>query len=338
MGRESKSPAFERMKKQLVFYLIMGVLCFSIGVWPFPIRVQAEERGDFPPDLTMVPPQRLLELHESTPQQIKRKAIEEALLAGRENSLPVLRQTLITGNETQKLFSLGLLMEMRDRESGGILLHLLTDKSLKVQRRTAYAFGHLKNEEAYNALVNVLRTTQDVGVIKSGLAGLGMLGSKKAVPFLRGWLDHLDASVRVNAAISLAALESEEGLTEVIQASMGEDNQTRREGTFGLGFFQDPRARSRLQKIIDDPETPWKNEAQIALWKIDLSAQSPPDRLPLLQKLLGHPNRAVSKWAIDETAELGTPEAIGALQSMAADPSGSGRHARRKLLALGRLK
>ena len=102
----------------------------------------------------------------------------------------------------------------------------------------------------------------------------------------------------------------------------------------GWDFFKESEARSRLQDIIADPKAPWKTEALIALSRMDLSGKTPQGRVDLLQKQVMHPNKALCKWAIDEISELGTPEAMRILQSVANDTSIEGRYAKRKLSIL----
>ncbi|OGP93562.1 MAG: hypothetical protein A2157_15070 [Deltaproteobacteria bacterium RBG_16_47_11] len=243
--------------------IIIWVIWFLIGMWTPFVNCYAQEKTDFHSDLMKSSPSELLRLYQGTTQPAKRDAIVDTLLTKRENSIAALRNNLVVGTEEQKLVSMGLLIEMRAKESGDILINLLTDESPKVQRQAAYALGHFKYGRSYENLVQMLKPTQDQGVIKSVLAGLGMLGRRDGIPHIRPWLSHSDASVRVNAAISLAALGNEEGLSEVIKASKSQDNQTRREGTFGLGFFKESEARSRLQEIIADSKAPWKTEALI---------------------------------------------------------------------------
>jgi HEAT repeat protein len=325
----------EKERNQKVVSLIIWIISLSIVMWTHFDSANAQGKIVSQSELMMASPNRLLEIYDATTQPTELNAIVEAILAKRESSLPALRQILMTGTEKQKLLSLSLLIEMRDKRSGDILIKSLKDKDLKVQRRTAYALGYFKHEGAYGPLVAMLETIQDLGVIKSILAGLGMLGRAEAIPIIRPWLNHSDSSIRVNAAISLATMGSDEGLFEVIRASMSEDNQTRREGTFGLGFFKDNRAVSRLREIIADPKAPWQTEAHIALLRIDLSKKVSQERLDLLQENLGYPNIAVRKWVIDEISELGTPEAIKVLRSVADKQTQEGKQAKRKLLALG---
>ena len=317
------------------FSLIAWFLCLLIAIWTPFISISAQEKEGFPSELAMSPPDKLLEIYEGETDPTKLEAITEILLVKRESSIPVLRQALIEGTEKQKLISLSLLIEMQNKESGEFLINSLRDKSLKVQRRAAHAVGSLRYGRGYEHLVAMLETTRDFGLIKSVLAGLGMLGKKDALPLIRPWLNHSDSSVRVNAAISLAALGSEEAISEVIQATMSKDNQTRREATFGLGFFQDHRAHARLQEIIADPNATWKTDAEIALSRADLFAKSPLERLDFLLKLTDSPNKAVCRWAVDQISELGIPEAVNVLRSIASEKTVKGHHAKRRLLALG---
>jgi HEAT repeat protein len=318
--------------------LIWGV-CFLIGmVSPF-VDANAQEKEDIQKrdlrlELMKVPPIKLLELYETTPQPAQRDIIAETIIIKKEDTIPHLRNTLRIGTEKQKLLSLALLMEMRDKASSEMLIPLLEEKSLKVQRRTAFALGYFKYGGAYPKLVAMLRPSQDLGVAKSVLAGLGMLGDKKAIQVIQRWLNHSNLSVGVNAAISLAALGNENGIDKVIEASKSGDNQTRREGTYGLGFFRDQKARLRLQEILADPEAPWKTEAEIALSKINLSKVPLKNRLNLLKGLVEHPNKGVAKWAIDEISEIKTPQAKEILESASRDKTIKGDYARRKLLIL----
>ena len=315
--------------------LSIWIVWLSIVMWLFLNNANAQEKRISISESMAGSPNRLLEIYETTAQQAELNRTVDALLATRRSSLPVLRQTIITGTEKQKLLSLGLLREMRDNESEAVLIKAMYDGSPRVQRRAAHTIGYLKYQNGYEYLVEMLRNTQDLDLIKSVLAGLGMLGNDKALPVIRPWLNHYDSSVRVNTAISLAALGSEEGLSEVILASVSEDNQIRREGTFGLGYFQNIRARSRLEEIVVDPKAPWKTEAHVALLRMDLATKDSQDRLKLLQKQLEHPNKAVRKWIIDEISESDTPESVKALRSISDKQTPEGKYAKRKLLTLG---
>lgn len=316
--------------------LIWGV-CFLIGIISPFVDANAQRKEDIQKrdlrlELEKLPPNELLELYETTPHPAKRDAIAETIITRRVETIPVLRDRLRIGNEKQKLYSLGLVMEMQVKEIRKEVTDLLEDSSLKVQRRSALVIGHLKYGEAYPKLVAMLRPSQDPGVAKSVLAGLGMLGDNKAIQVIQRWLNHSNLSVGVNAAISLAALGNESGIDKVIEASKSEDNQTRREGTYGLGFFRNQKARLRLQEILADPEAPWKTEAEIALRKINLSKVPLENRLNILKEYAGDPNRGVAKWAIDEISEIKTPKAREILESASRDKTIKGDYAKRKLL------
>jgi HEAT repeat protein len=321
-----------KIKKGMFTLITWIIWCLLIILAPF---VSAQDESDPESGFLMASPGKLLELYESATRLDLQNAIGDALIAKREESLPVLRQILMTGTEKQKLLSLSLLIEMRDEQSGDILVETLKDDSLKVQRRTAYALGYLRHEKALEPLIVKLKNTEDIGLIKSILAGLGMLRNKEAIPFIRQYLNHADSSVRVNAAIALAWLGSEEAISEVIQASRNLDNQTSREGTFGLGFFQDQRAHERLQEILATSKTLWQTDAEISLLRRELFKSDLQERLGLLRKVLNHPNKRIRSWAIDEIVELGTPESIEELRSLSEKNTSEGKQARRILYARG---
>src|SRR4030065_863917 len=106
--------------------IIIWVIWFLIGMWTPFVNCYAQEKTDFHSDLMKSSPSELLRLYQGTTQPAKRDAIVDTLLTKRENSIAALRNNLVVGTEEQKLVSMGLLIEMRAKESGDILINLLT--------------------------------------------------------------------------------------------------------------------------------------------------------------------------------------------------------------------
>jgi len=241
------------------------------------------------------------------------------------------------GTEDQKLLALRLLSEMRYEKAAELAIAALADPSIKVQRRACTALMGLKSTPAYPHLIRVLRDSKDTGVIKSAVAALGQIEARKAIPIIRPFLAHENDSVRVNAAVALASLGTEEALDTVIALIHSGDIQAQREAIYGLGYFRNTKATEAAQAIIDSPTGRWKSEAHIALAQQKLSAVSPDIdiRRSFLQNLLSHQNSGVRLWAVDELLTTNDPAAVAAIRAIARQQTREGQHAARKLDARG---
>lgn len=289
-------------------------------------------------DLNLKTVEELIYQLEATRNPERRLAIVGRLTSDRSETSSSIERLALEGNENERLISLTLLAEMKNPATLRIAIICLSDSSIKVQRRAAYVLMQVRKQEAYQPLLNILSSTKDVGVLKSAIAALGAIKDPNASAHIRPYLVHDNASVRANTAIALAALGSEEGFDTLLKCLNSQDLQAQREGTLGLGYFNQPKARELLDGIISRPDANWKTEAQIALARLELVQLMGSDQIKLLQRLIEHSNAGVRTWAIDQLCQLDSEEAFKLLALVSTRRTTEGFYASTKMLLLHRQK
>lgn len=327
-GRTFSRSEGSQMKRKLRLSLFLGILLVPSGIPP-----QSLAQDIHSDDLQRMAPTQLLSVFETTKSPPLRELLVTELIKKRNEAVPILREVALKGTEQQQLLGLKLLGEMKDEKAAEIAISCLEDHNVKVQRRACTVLMNLKSSAGYKPLVRRLKQSTDTGVIKSAIAALGAIGNREAMSLLRPLLKHQNDSVRVNIAIALAQLGSQEGLEVVLTGLKSLDLQAQREATFGLGYFSGSKAREAASIIINDPTAMWKGEGHIALSRIQLQQEQ--RKLSFLKQLLTHSYMDVRQWALAEISELNTPEAIEFLTATAARKDRLGRMAQLKVQARG---
>lgn len=278
-------------------------------------------------------PRALIQAWKTAPSG-ERGALAAAMVARRAQVLPVLRDTVRSGDQTEKLLACGMIAELRDRDGVEPLLAATADPDVKVRRRAATALRILADRRAAARLRELTRTETDLGVLKTTLAALGRLGDKRDIRVIEPFLSHAAYGVVVVAAGSLAMLGDERGLDTVIQATNAADPGVQKSATYALGLFSAAAAGERLQAILRDPQGAWKGYALIALGERRLAAQAPSARAATLESLARGRSRTLAEWAVDRLTDIGDAQAVAALRTLRDKHTPVAAKAERRLLAL----
>lgn len=286
------------------------------------------------PNYRAVAPRALVSIWTQAPNH-ERPAIAEALAARPAEARVVLRDAARTGTTPEKVFALGMLAELRDRDGVDVVVAASRDADVRVRRRAATALRILNDRRAAQRLRALTRSESDLGVLKSALAALGRLGLQRDVKTIAPFLEHEDVGVRVVAAGALAMLGDERGLDVVLHATDVANPGVQKSATYALGFFTDPVATARLDAILADPDGAWKAYALLARAERALAGQPASRQVELLDEFSQMRSRTVAEWAVDRLTDLEGPEAEAVLRRVSNRPTPVGAIASRRLLARG---
>ena len=201
-----------------------------------------------------------------------------------------------------------------DRSQWDIVLPLLTEalnhKKGFIRSDVVDVLGDIKApiQDAMPLLVKALND-EDASVRRGTLEALGKIGDPIAVPVLREALQ--DRSVVQEAAIALTQIDVPEALQTLISALSDTDSAVRYYVSDALAEMNPPpkEVAAALIGVLNDTNLGVRRLAANALGKI-----GDPAAVPMLIENLTHPNPWVGKAAIDALKEIGTPEALKAVQ------------------------
>ena len=270
-----------------------------------------------PEQLKAMPPKALIQAWESA-TRTDRSLIQEALLENRSSSLLALHEAVLTGTFEQKRLALDLLAEMRDKRSiETLLLAATSDSDDLVRTRTIIVLRDIGDRSVAPRLRNLLRASQSGFVLSACLAALGKLGSSQDIPLIKPWLTSPEEGVRVQTAAALALLGSSEGQDILLASTRSNDPLMQQWATEALGYLNTAEARARLEEILNDPIGQWKSYARIALAQQELNTKDMQAKIESLNLLTQDTNNRVARWAVEQLADLGTPEATQLLRDIA---------------------
>lgn len=317
------SGSFVEKGRVIFLWFLLGLLTAPIGSY-----AQLGNQAQF----KTMNPKELIHAWENTGRN-ERRLIEDALIVNRSYSLPALRDAALYGNSQRKLFACAMLAEMQDKDSVDILLAVTHDLDEKVRTRAITALRVIGNPEVAPRMRQLVQTTQEGSVLKAALATLGRLGSTQDVPLIRQLLPHSDEHVRVIAAGALAMLGSKEGQDILLMSTRRSNPLTQKSAIFALGYLDSEEAQKRLTDIINDPIGQWKSYAVIALAQQELKSKTPHEKVEHLGQLMQHHDPLVLQWAMQQLADLDTPEAIRMLQELVEKENRLGQQVLRLLKA-----
>lgn len=260
-------------------------------------------------------PQSLIQAWKLAPPP-ERPQIAAALLDNRSAGLATLRAQATSGDLESKLLAVGMLGELRDAGALPALLAATADQDEAVQARAVSALRAIGNSAAAPRLRQLVRTTASRAVLKRAIVALGKLGGGADVSLLRPFLSHQDETVRVIAAGALAMRGNVEGQDFVLAAIDSADPLAQKNATLALGYLDTAEARNRIAQILNDPAGRWKSYALMAQALQDRRGQTPQQEAAILEGVTRARDRVAATWAMAELTDLGTPEALQALQRL----------------------
>ena len=261
--------------------------------------------------------------------------IQNKLIDDIPTAIPILQNKILTGTLKQKLFACTMIAEIRDTNSVPILLKAIDDPDDKVKTRAISSLGILKANQAADKIRQEMSVTKNKGVLKASLAALGTLGRPQDIAVLKTYLSNSDESVRVNAAAAMALLGNYDGQNILIAGTQSSSPGVKKEATYSLGFLNTPEAKTRLEEIINDPNSQWKSYARIALIQQELLNKPIDQQLIILEVTTNDENQRVAEWAVEKIADMDVPQGNTILQKVGKNKTEAGMRASRLLKIKG---
>ena len=166
----------------------------------------------------------------------------------------------------------------------------------EVRSALVYALSSFEDEDAVDALIEMMQTDAYYFVRWIAAGELGTIGNPRAVPALiRRMLYDNNENVRWYAAHSLNIMEDVRAVEPFIQVLRNDEGQyVRSNAAAGLGKLLDPRAIEPLSEaVLNDPSGYVRSEATSALY-----AFKDPDTIPVFVEALNDTSWQVLYWAI----------------------------------------
>jgi HEAT repeat protein len=223
---------------------------------------------------------------------------------------------------------------MRDTAATDALLAATGDADPGVRRSALQALARIRPAQARTPVRALVQRGSDPSTLKNALVVLGKTGTAADRDVVRPYLRNQDAALAITAAATLAMLGSDEGLSLVLTSTDSADPGVRVTAIRSLGFFDAAAAGQRLAAILADPHATWQSHARIASAMRAGRTRSPSARVQELGRLAVDADGTVARWAIEELAGDGSPDALKALETAAQTDVQAGELARRQLDAL----
>jgi HEAT repeat protein len=263
-----------------------------------------------------------------------RELIADALAGGGRAVRAALRERAAHGPAAERRLSCELLGVMRDGAATDALLAAAADADPAVRRSALQALARIRPSQARAPVQALVTGGADPSTIKNALVVVGKIGTASDRALVRPYLGHQDAPLAITAAATLAMLGSNEGLALAIAGTDSADAEVRITAIRALGYFDDAAAGDRLAAILADPGATWRSHARVASAMRTNRTRVPAARVQELGRLAADPDGTVARWAIEELAADGSPEALQALEKVARTDERAGQAARRQLDAL----
>jgi HEAT repeat protein len=142
---------------------------------------------------------------------------------------------------------------------------LLEDPETDVQAAAADSLGALKLTEAYDDMERLYHETSEWLVKFSIVAALGELGDPRSFDLLSTALESDNELIKTAAIGSLGELEDKRALPLLLSFVSHSDWQIRHRLAQALSHFDDPEAKTALEKLAQDEVEPVAQEAKVYL-------------------------------------------------------------------------
>ncbi len=258
-------------------------------------------------------PRELIDLLNTLPQA--ERTITPVLIDKRQDSIPVLRDTILKGTPKQRIFAARLLADMRDKQAIPNLIKAAQEPEVQIRIYMINALGEIGEPNATPMLRRILDNSRDKGTLISTLIAIGRLGEKVDIKKLQKYLAYSDRQVRAWAAVACALLGDTDVQNMLIDMTYYED--TSRIAVRGLGYVNTPASSERLLEIITDPNEKWKTDARISLIRQELKVKSPAEQATILKELSRDESSIIAEWALEQIADSDIPQKKTILEEIA---------------------
>jgi HEAT repeat protein len=250
------------------------------------------------------------------------------LAVRKQEAVPTVLEKLKTGTVAEKRKMTKLLRQTRWPEAVPKLLEMATsDKEHEISRIGAlYSLGAIGNRAIAARIAEQLdkagRSTTENRVIISTLARLKY---KPAIQKIEKYVDANDPLLRIFAARAIAELDdrTHTDMIAVLDPLLGSDDYlVRREACSALGSCNTAADRSLLGAIASsDPDSSVREEAGLAILRIDIRNASNAERIGLLEQATKGKNEHIRLWVISELVSEEGPEGKRIIEKILQDSS-----------------
>jgi len=155
------------------------------------------------------------------------------------------------------------------------LVEALKDESGRVKSAAIDILGRVDNERAFDPVIDLMRQAEqnrDFLTLRFAVKALGVIGNKRAIPFLSNMLNNENEYVSYEAALALAAIKDDDSLHSLVDSLQGESPSLRFAAAEALGQLGDSRAMPALQEALLDEDEGVRAKARWALNRLKKSA------------------------------------------------------------------
>jgi HEAT repeat protein len=258
-------------------------------------------------------------------------AIYAAMVARKAEALSPMLEKLRTGPVSDKMKVTKLLRFAGWPEAVPDLLKVAVSPDQPELARTGalYALGGIGDPSVGSALIPLLDKRERSNTEKRVLmATLARLGARDAVSAIRQQLHSEQLLVRIYAAKSLVELtgKPDADLVDVFREGLKDEGKwlIRKESCAGLGACGGEEARELLNwRSAHDKDDAVREEAQIALIKIDMSDKSSAVRAKFLEELAMTTRDRIQQWTFQALTSGCGDEGRKALRRISCNATGA---------------
>ena len=252
----------------------------------------------------------------------------------KQEAILIMERALLKHPDTKmRITCAKVLGRVEAKSSTGHLARALRDADPEVRRFSALSLGFLKEERAFDTLLQLYKKEPSSQTRSGIVVALRTMEHKHSGGVIAKILvSDPNARVRRTAATALRELEEERAWKQLIQALDDTDALVRSESAKTLGILKEHRALDKLIELLQDTHAGVRHNVVGALAKLnDKKALNP------LIAVLKDEDLKVRKGAASALGGIGSSKAIKPLEEMAkSDPDKTAREA--ATAAIKRLK
>lgn len=238
----------------------------------------------------------------------------EQIMERRTEFIPDLIVALRDPNWQLQAIVLNMLGQMEVKEAVPEIVRLLKDDNKIVRASAMWALGKIGDESAVAELKKVMLNDSDKDCRMAAAFSLGMLGSKKAIPYLKQALEDEDKTVKLRAAGSLGILGNDSGYNIAIKEMRNSNTEIKRYAIQAVGLIGKKKSVSVLNSALNDSHTGIQAEAKVALREVELKNLPQEKKIDYLEDSLKDKQIEVREWAsrslISQVKEKGVKEKL----------------------------
>lgn len=207
-------------------------------------------------------------------------------------------------NTKDRMLALASLRDVPAEQAAPLIRQAIDDNNLQIRSMAVFALGLKPDSEAFNTLINLLKSDPDYGIRADAAGALGYLEDPRAFESLvRAFYEDTDWLVRFSAAVALGnlkdprahdvlmqALRSDEvviqqaaiaaigevgdvdGIDAILAFAQSEDWLLRQRLAEALGHLPSPKSESALKFLVKDAHFQVAEAARVSLERLGQTA------------------------------------------------------------------